>query len=280
MIATFGPRPPMPALAKKESVATAFERRAARAHELAPLTESARDPLLFASILFRAQGEMALALEEAHRLSPFTGRLDEDVDRLLPLHLRLLHAAADKGPEQLAVAARMRRDEDPATSRTRLLVFWAGDIDARQDYLARALLRPYAELLRAHGITPDRLHSRGHCPFCGGAAGLSTRTQLPDSEGGLRNLQCTLCGNEWNFNRGCCPSCFEEMPDKLPLFKSDAYPNVLIEACDTCHRYLKAIDLSKDARPIAEVDDLLSLAMDLWCVDEGYTRIEPGLAGI
>jgi len=109
---------------------------------------------------------------------------------------------------------------------------------------------------------------------------MGTRMQPPDSEGGLRNLQCALCGNEWNFNRGCCPSCFEEMPEKLPLFKSDAHPNVVIEACETCHRYVKSIDLSKDARPIAEVDDLLSVSMDLWSMDEGFTRIEPGLAGI
>ena len=53
-----------------------------------------------------------------------------------------------------------------------------------------------------------------------------------------------------------------------------------VEACDTCKRYLKSIDLSLDARPIPEVDDLASLALDLWAVEEGYERIEPGLAGI
>jgi formate dehydrogenase maturation protein FdhE len=53
-----------------------------------------------------------------------------------------------------------------------------------------------------------------------------------------------------------------------------------IEACETCHRYVKSIDLSQDARPIPEVDDLASIAMDLWAVDQGFTRFEPGLAGI
>jgi len=28
------------------------------------------------------------------------------------------------------------------------------------------------------------------------------------------------------------------------------------------------------------VDDLLSVAMDLWAREAGYTRLEPGLAGI
>ena len=73
-------------------------------------------------------------------------------------------------------------------------------------------------------------------------------------------------------------------------FASDAAQNgqvtnqvvrgVRIETCDTCRRYVKSIDLTQDARPIPEIDDLLSLSMDLWAIDEGFTRIEPGLAGI
>jgi formate dehydrogenase maturation protein FdhE len=55
---------------------------------------------------------------------------------------------------------------------------------------------------------------------------------------------------------------------------------VRVEACETCHRYVKSIDLSEDARPIPEVDDLVSLSMDLWAAEQGFTRIEPGLAGL
>src|SRR5471030_1113906 len=86
----------MPTITRKESLAAEFERRAARAEKLAPLSESARSPLLFAAQILRAQGEIAWALEEAHAVRPFTGRLEDDAERLLPLHPRLLHAAADK----------------------------------------------------------------------------------------------------------------------------------------------------------------------------------------
>jgi FdhE protein len=55
---------------------------------------------------------------------------------------------------------------------------------------------------------------------------------------------------------------------------------VRIEACDSCRQYVKSIDLTMDARPIPEVDDLMSLAVDLAAQSEGYTRIEIGLAGI
>ena len=99
-------------------------------------------------------------------------------------------------------------------------------------------------------------------------------------EGAKRMLGCALCGGEWLFGRILCPSCSEGDPHRLPSFHDEKHPTVRIEACETCHRYVKSIDLSEDARPIPEVDDLVSLAMDLWAVEQGYERIEPGLAGI
>jgi FdhE protein len=142
------------------------------------------------------------------------------------------------------------------------------------------MLQPYVEVLRARNQSPDRVHRRGACPFCGGAPIVSARRSMPDAESGFRVLFCGLCVNEWNFNRVCCASCFEENPEKLPVFTSDLHPSVRIEACETCRRYLKSLDMTKDARPIPVVDDLVSISMDLWAVDEGYTRIEVGFAGL
>jgi FdhE protein len=253
------------------SVRAEFERRSARAERLAAEAAAARDPLLFASVLCRAQAQLAAAVEPLS----LTGRLGEDAVAMLPLHEDLLRIAADRGPDALAAHALARLDEDPSTAATRLTVYWGGD---SEDYLSRALLRPYVEVLRMRNVTPDREHRRGCCPFCGGAPAISTRREA--SEAAMRFLHCALCGLEWTFNRVCCPSCFEEMPEKLPVYRTEAHRAVRIEACDTCRRYMKSIDLTIDARPIAEIDDLVSLSMDLWAVEEGYTRIEPGLAGM
>jgi formate dehydrogenase maturation protein FdhE len=35
-----------------------------------------------------------------------------------------------------------------------------------------------------------------------------------------------------------------------------------------------------DARAIPEVDELTTLALDVWAVEQGYQRLEPGLAGV
>src|SRR5438445_10083362 len=204
----------------KQSVGEEFEQRASRAEFFAQQSSSGRDPLLFASKLLRDQARLAHTLESV----ALTGTLEEDVERLLPLIGTLLHVAAAYGPQALAEEARKRIEEEKATARTRLLVYWSGDAD---DYLARAMLQPYAEVLRAHQSTPDRLHKRGHCPFCGGAPIISVRKAPADAEAGLRLLRCALCALEWNVNRIYCPACFEEDPYKLPLFRSDAHPNVL-----------------------------------------------------
>ncbi|HQR44824.1 MAG TPA: formate dehydrogenase accessory protein FdhE, partial [Thermoanaerobaculia bacterium] len=71
-----------------------------------------------------------------------------------------------------------------------------------------------------------------------------------------------------------------QKPARLPSLGSEAHPRARLEACDACRRYVKSIDLTADARPIPEVDDLASIAMDLWAIGQGYERIEPGWAGI
>jgi FdhE protein len=53
-----------------------------------------------------------------------------------------------------------------------------------------------------------------------------------------------------------------------------------VEACETCQRYVKSVDLSVDGRAVPEVDELRSLSLDLWAVERGYVRLEPGLAGL
>jgi hypothetical protein len=223
---------------------------------------------------------MAGALAATHAKDPLTGHLDEDAGRLADQIPHLLRHSAENGPEALSEDARARQKDLPATARTRLLVYWAGDRPSSEDYLSRAILRPYVEVLRAVNVPPDRVHRRGQCPFCGGGPWISARREGSLMEGARRMLACALCGGEWLFERILCPACFEEDPHKLPSFRDEKYSAVRIEACETCHRYVKSLDLSEDARPIPEVDDLASIAMDLWASEQGYTRIEPGLAGL
>ena len=227
-----------------------------------------------------AQGAAAAALEARHAERPLTASLSKDLDRIEGNVRAIYRAVAAEGPEPLGEEATAREGEGPEVLRSRLAVYWAGDRRTTEDYLSRAALRPYLEVIRSRGLVPDRVHRRGHCPGCGAPPAISWRRDGSQFEGARRHLGCLLCGAEWLFERILCPGCFEENPEKLPSFQSDRHPAARIEACETCRRYVKSIDLSLDARPIPEVDDLLSISMDLWAVENGWTRLEPGWAGV
>jgi len=240
---------------------------------LAPGAPSAEAPLRFAAGIFRAQAEMARTLSE---VSPSLDRMIESILRAAVPVLRY----AERGPAPLAEAARARLDDDPETARSRLRLYWEGGPEARDDYLSRAVLQPWVRMLAAERRAPERTLRPGACPFCSGMPWMAMRRPEPDSHGAQRYLCCALCGGEWPFLRIRCASCGEPDPEKLPYFHDETRSAVRVEACDTCKRYVKSIDLTLDARPIAEVDDLATLALDLWAQEQGYERIEPGLAGI
>lgn len=256
--------------------------RAERAEALAPQAPAGGAPLRFAAALFRAQARAARALEAAHARRPLEGDLAADGALLVEPGRALLGAVVEAGPPPLAEAAEERRSEDAGRFQARLRVYWERGQDARDDYLSRALLRPYCAALAALGIHPRRSGETparpARCPRCGGAPAVAARR--PEGDGLRRSLCCALCGGEWPVNRILCPACGEEDPKKLPSFQSQLHPAARIEACDACRRYVKSIDLSGDGRLVPEVDDLASLGLDLWALEQGYLRIEPGLAGL
>lgn len=262
------------------SAGAPFEKRADRAELLARENAGVGEPLRFAAALFRLQGRLATALGARHNDAPWTGRLAEDAGRLGDLGERLFSFAESDGPPELAEEARTRQADDPETARSRLLLYWSGERETAGDYLSRALLRPYVETLSHLRVVPGRLHREGHCPFCGGRPIVSFRRGDPESHGAARWLVCGLCGTEWPFVRVRCPSCQEQDPDKLPSFQSETLRWARLEACESCRRYVKSIDLTLDMRPIPEVDDLAALAMDLWAMERGFERVDPGWAGI
>lgn len=261
-----------------EKVRAAFNQRASRAQALAEQCEAAREPLQFASHIYQAQAGAVAILESGAR--NISGILEREAERVIVAGRTVLENIAELGPPRLAELALSRFSESDQLARQRLMAYWAGEATTNDDYLARAVLRPYVEVLADAKIAPNRTHGRGSCPFCGGSPWVAARRSSSNTDGAQRVLFCALCGGEWGVNRILCPACGEEDPRKLPSFQADAHPSVRVEACDNCHRYLKSIDLTQDARPIPEVDDLVSLSVDVWATEQGYSRLEPGLAGI
>ena len=231
-----------------------------RAQQLAQDHPGSAGLLQFAAGLLKAQGAVRAG----------------DLASVAPAALPVLEYCARRGPPELAADARSALE---GGFDLRVRGYWeSGEFD----YLARAALQPYARMLRETGTSPGRGVS-GSCVFCGSGAWIASRRIPPGpgtGEGALRMLHCSLCAFSWQIARIHCPSCGEEDPDKLPSFTAPQHLGVRVEACDSCKTYVKSIDLTLDARRVPEIDELVSLSMDLWAVEQGYERMEPGLAGL
>ncbi|HEX7137441.1 MAG TPA: hypothetical protein VF219_06330 [Vicinamibacterales bacterium] len=92
-----------------------FEQRSARAALLAPKSEAANEPLLFAARLSEAQAKMAAALRTLE------GRLASDVASVREASKPILRVAAEHGPELLAIEADKRLHDETAIAEGRLL---------------------------------------------------------------------------------------------------------------------------------------------------------------
>ena len=87
-----------------------------------------------------------------------------------------------------------------------------------------------------------------------------------------------MCLHEWSHKRDTCPAC--SAVGKLVFYSATEIPNVQIQACDACKRYLHLIDLGKDPASIPELDELAAVALDVWAREQGYEKVRVNLAGI
>lgn len=100
--------------------------------------------------------------------------------------------------------------------------------------------------------------------------------------GSPRNLVCSHCATWWAFARAVCPTCGEDDSRRIAAFSADEFPWARVDACETCHSYLKGFDLrrpgARDVIPL--VDDVATLTLDLWAAEHGYHRSSRSLAGV
>lgn len=151
------------------------------------------------------------------------------------------------------------------------------EVSRETEFLRHLVLQPYAECqARRSGIS--RTSVQPLCPFCGEKPVVAVLR--PEGDGGKRSLVCSLCSTEWDFRRLLCPQCGEEDKEKLPIYTAEQFPYIRVEACDSCHTYMKAIDLTRNGLAVPEVDELAALALDLWARENAYTKLQLNLLGI
>lgn len=258
-----------------------WQRRIERAEELAARHESAVEILRFYAAVVRFQGEFYRELGRSKRdgsigihSDPFAAPVDREVAggfrRFLPIIER-------NAPGGLREAARQLSAEDEDSHYQLLSAFWEGDgnAPAAEDFFARAYLQPYAAYVRERANLRWSGPTPYVCPFCKRKPCVGVLRPL--GEGSQRSLICSLCLAEWEFRRIVCPGCGEEDPAKLPVYTAEELQHVRVEACDSCKSYIKTVDLTKSGLGEPLVDEIASVALDLWAGQRGYAKLQVNL---
>ena len=253
-----------------------WAKRVQRATRLAERFAYAQEILAFYGEVLKLQEKIfeQSASPSANSEAPFYDRLDAvDAARHLPALLSLVEA---RGTAKLAEEATSIRGASGEQHVAMLQGFLAGERSDRA-FFARALLQPYAERLAASLPGPSYTGDKSVCPRC------QSRPQAavlrPEGDGGKRFLLCSLCLTEWEFRRILCPACGEENHRNLPRYSAEQVDAVRVEACDTCHFYLKSVDMTVDGLAVPLVDEVATVPLDLWAGDHGYKKITPNLMG-
>jgi FdhE protein len=261
-----------------------WEQRLRRAEELAARYPFAAEGLRFYAALAGFQKSFYGGLTPGH--GALQGALQGKIEpaAVLPWLGPYLALIQEIAPAPLAQAAAELSAAGEESQGALLDEFWRQghqgetEIDPAAALLAWAFLQPYAEHLADH-LAPQEFHGTPSlCPLCGGLPQAGVLRPLGD--GGKRSLICSLCAHEWDFRRILCAACGEESVEKLPVYIAEELPHVRVEACDTCHAYIKTIDLTKDGRAVPVVDELAAIPLSLWAAEKGYVKVSGNLLGI
>jgi FdhE protein len=262
-----------------------WQKRIQRAGFLADRHPFAREILGFYIHLARFQEDLYTRLEKASLDGRASVAGPPELPELLASFSAFLRVVEKHGPAVFAKLAEGLARRPPPEWGDLLNLAWERGLSSSSDhaidpneFLAMSFLQPYAEFVRTRAPLQLEGYTHALCPFCSRKPGLAVLRPL--GEGARRNLLCGFCLCEWEFRRIVCAGCGEENHAKLPVYTAEEFPYIRVECCDTCHSYLKSIDLSKNGLADPLVDELAAVPLDLWAQEHGYAKLRPNLLGM
>lgn len=145
-------------------------------------------------------------------------------------------------------------------------------MSAQEGLLAWLFLQPFAEFLAGRREPAKTTAAPLTCPMCG--SNPIVGVLRPEGDGGKKSLVCMLCAHEWAFRRIYCPACGEGREPQMGFFTAPEVAHVRVDVCDTCHVYLKTVDLTKAGLAVPVVDELAAIPLDLWAREHGYEKLQ------
>jgi formate dehydrogenase maturation protein FdhE len=267
-----------------------WDTRIRRATELILLYPFAAEGLRFYSQIAMLQQNLYSEVEQApSRFFSFQGPLMDQLNprALAPKFRDFLTNVRKFAPPMLAESVGTIAQKDSAAWSNLIEDFWRSpehgpggheESMLTERYLAWLFLQPHAEYLagKRSDIFSDGNLTR--CPSCG--SNPIVGVLRPEGDGAKKSLICMLCSHEWAFRRIYCPSCGEERESHMAFYSAPEIPHVRVDVCDTCHTYLKSVDLTKTGLAVPVVDELAALPLDLWARENGYQKLQMNAVGM
>jgi len=221
-----------------------------------------------------------------------------DLFILLPKFSAFLSLIREVAPRPLREAATNLSQQGSSQWRPLLEGFWQHELRSPADvgeteqevfgneggvgplstsYLAWIFLQPYAEYLAGQRRPAQQDGTPSICPLCGAKPIVAVLRR--EGDGAKKSLICMLCGHEWTFRRIYCPACGEQREPQMAFYSAPEINHVRVDVCDSCHTYLKSIDLTKTGLAVPIVDELAAVPLDLWAREHGYEKLQINLLG-
>jgi formate dehydrogenase accessory protein FdhE len=264
-----------------------YDARMARAEHLKTSYPFAAEILSYYAHICATQRELSQELRNSLERRPPDGfgglREQVDLQVLMPKAEKALRGLAPHSPAPLAAFFEefLARSADNRAAAIEDYARHGGTHeasgDSREQLVAAIVVQPYAELLAGRMAPPPAVAAGNLCPRC--SAHAVAGVLRSEGDGGKRFLLCSFCGAEWEFRRILCAHCGESREQSLPVYVAERFPHIRVEACDTCRRCLRTVDLTKDGRAVPVVDDLAAIPLALWAEEHGYQRIQENLLG-
>jgi formate dehydrogenase maturation protein FdhE len=279
-----------------------WDRRVRRANELASSYPFAAEGLRYYAHIAAFQknlyAKIHQSLADSPKISASRPLRDElDLFLVLPNFPGFLALVRHIAPMPLAEAAAALAQKGPSGWQRAIEDFWHGEFKFPQStddsegthtpesdwanssdrWVAWMFLQPYAEYLADHREAEIVDGTPATCPLCGSRPIVGVlRTE---GNGAKKSLICMLCAHEWTFRRIYCPACGEEREPQMAFYSAPEIAHVRVDVCDTCHTYLKSVDLTKTGLAVPVVDELATMPLDLWARQHGYEKLQINLIG-
>lgn len=271
-----------------------WDRRIRRANELISTYPFSAEGLRFyvgvATFQKGLYRQILKALADSPKIPADRPLRDElDLFLLLPKFPEFLSMIQQIAPAPLAQASVALGQKGPAAWQHAIEDFWHGEpelalagdetveVQSSDRVPVWMFLQPYAEYLADHREIAVVDGTPSTCPICGGRPAVGVLRS--EGDGAKKSLICMLCAHEWAFRRIYCPACGEEREPQMAFYSAPEIAHVRVDVCDTCHSYLKSIDLTKTGLAVPVVDELATIPLDLWAREHGYVKLQINLLG-